>query len=136
MKGDRGNSSSPFFIESMAYNWLQVALDIGITETEFWDMTFAEVERAVRSYERKKERSQREKASFDYILADLIGKSVARVYNSANVMPTLSATYPTLFSQEDETEALQKKKDEMSAIRFKQFADSFNARFKEVDKSK
>ena len=87
-------------------------------------MTIAELNRLITS---KKRREQR-KASFDYVLADLIGRSVARVYNSANTMPTLS---PTLFNKEEEEEKIQEQKDELSALRFKQFAQSFNKNFKE-----
>lgn len=93
-------------------------------------MSFAEVERAVAA----KRRIEQRKASFDYVLADLIGRSVARVYNASNKMPTLSEAYPTLFDREAEEEELQKKKDELSALRFKQFANSYNKKFKEVSK--
>lgn len=91
-------------------------------------MTFAEIERAIASYKRK----QQEKASFDYILADLIGRSVARAYNSKNKLPTLAEAYPTLFSKEVEAEEMQRKKDELSALRFKQFATTYNKKYKEV----
>ena len=90
-------------------------------------MTIAELNRLIAS---KKRREQR-KASFDYVLADLIVRSVARVYNSANTMPTLSEAYPTLFNKKEEEEKIQEQKDELSALRFKQFAQSFNKSFKE-----
>ena len=32
---------------------------------------------------------ERKKASFDYILADLVGRSISRVYNSANKYPPI-----------------------------------------------
>lgn len=89
-------------------------------------MTFAEINRAIESAKRKEQRQ----ASFDYILADLIGRSIARSYNSANKMPTLAEAYPSLFDKEAEQEEIQKQKDELSAIRFKQFAQSYNKNFK------
>lgn len=70
------------------------------------------------------------RASFDYILSDIIGKSISRLYGSANKMPTLSEAYPSLFDKAQEQEAMQRKQDELSALRFKLFANSFNKRFK------
>lgn len=92
-------------------------------------MTFAELERTLKSKQRVRKRDAQEKASFDYKLADLIGRSIARVYNSKNKIPDIAEAYPTLF---DEKEIANKKlaaKAEISAQRFKQFADSYNKKF-------
>lgn len=91
-------------------------------------MTLAEIERAIEA----KKRAEQRRASFDYTLADLIGHSVARAYNSNNKMPALYDAYPSLFDKEKEEEKLQEAKDEVSALRFKQFANSFNKKFREV----
>ena len=98
-------------------------------------MTLAEINRAANSKIRMTKIEDEKKASFDYILADLIGRSVSRIYNSSNKMPSLSEAYPSLFSKEEEVETIQQKKNELSALRFKQFANSHNKRFKEVAKS-
>ena len=98
-------------------------------------MTLAEINRAANSKIRMTKIEDEKKASFDYILADLIGRSISRVYNSSNKMPSLSEAYPSLFSKEEEVETIQQKKNELSALRFKQFANSHNKRFKEVAKS-
>ena len=74
---------------------------------------------------------QQEIASHNYILADLIGRSVARVYSSSNTMPEVYEAYPTLFDSKEMEEKKAEKKAELSAIRFKQFAASFNKKFKE-----
>lgn len=95
-------------------------------------MTLAEVSRAANSKIRVTKIEDEKRASFDYILADLIGKSVARIYSSSNKLPTLSEAYPSLFSKEVEEQTIQEKKAELSAIRFKQFANSYNKRFKGV----
>ena len=94
-------------------------------------MTIAEVERFLESRIRVQKREEERKASFDYILADLVGRSIARVYNSANKMPTLSEAYPSLFDKAEEAERIQAHKDELSAARFRQFAQNANKRFKE-----
>lgn len=107
---------------------------MGISEHDFWDLTIAELTRAIDSKKRMLKVRAQEKASFDYILADLIGRSVARVYNSANHIPSIEEVYPSLFDSKEIEEKKAAKKAELSALRFKQFADSFNKRFKEVAK--
>ena len=116
------------------YKWLDNALDIGIKEYEFWDMTLLELERAFASAKRLQEIEARKKANFDYRLADLIGRSIARVYNSVNKMPDISEANPGIFSAEEVEEKKLEKKQELSALRFKQFADAFNKRFAEGGK--
>lgn len=116
------------------YKWLDNALDYGLSESDFWNMTIAELNRFVESQKRTQKREAQEKATFDYILADLIGRSIARIHSSAATYPRLSDTYPSLFESEEVEEKLQEKKDELSALRFKQFANSFNKKFKEVSK--
>lgn len=107
---------------------------MGIAEKDFWDMTIAEINRAIKSKIRMTKIEDEKRASFDYILADLIGRSVSRVYHSSNKMPSISEAYPSLFTKEEEEKAIQKKKIELSALRFKQFAQSYNTKFKEVAK--
>lgn len=98
-------------------------------------MTLAELNRIVESKKRIQKREAQEKASFDYVLADLVGRSIARIYSSTARMPALADAYPTLFNKEEIEEKLQEKKNELSSLRFKQFAQSFNSRFKEVGKT-
>lgn len=102
---------------------------MGILEHDFWNMTIAEIDRAIESKKRVIKRQAQEQASFDYILADLIGRSIGRIYSSSVHMAEISAVYPTLFDSQEEEERKAAKKAELSAIRFKQFADSFNRNF-------
>ena len=76
-----------------------------------------------------------ERATYDYILADLIGRSVSRIYNSSNTMPDIGAAYPALFDTKEIEDQKRAKKAELSALRFKQFAQSYNSKFKEAAKS-
>ena len=98
-------------------------------------MTLAELIRAIDSKKRVEVQKAKEKACYDYILADLIGRSIARVYSSSANLQHISEVYPSLFDNEEVEEQRQQKKDEMSAIRFKQFAQSFNKKFEEVAKT-
>lgn len=97
-------------------------------------MTIGEVERAFKSKKRVQESKEKEKAIYDYILADLIGKSMARMYSSTNKMPEISEAYPWLFDSQEMQEKKQEKKDELSALRFKLFAQSHNKKYTEVAK--
>lgn len=93
-------------------------------------MTLAEVTRAIESKRRTHKKELQEKAQMDYILADAIGRSVNRVYGSN--FPSLLEMYPFLFEdkKEDFKRQEEERRAELSAIRFKQFANSFNKRFK------
>lgn len=131
------NSPPPQTTEEAVYRCLDAALDIGIKEEEFWGMTIAEINRAVRSHNRRMEVELKQQAYFDYVLADLIGRSVARVQSSANKMPDITKAYPTIFKDtEDIEEQKSQKKTELSALRFKQFADLHNRRYLEVAENK
>lgn len=69
----------------------------------------------------------------DYTLADLIGRSVARIYNSSNTMPNIEDVYTTVFDKEELERKRQERQAELLAIKFKQFAENLNKNFKEQD---
>lgn len=95
-------------------------------------MSLAELERQLNAYKNIRMREEQQRASYDYILADLIGKSVARIYSKKR-FPEINEVYPNLFTEEEIAAKKQEKKTELSALRFKQFAHSFNNRYqKEV----
>ena len=93
-------------------------------------MTIAEVIRAIESHNRRYKAQAKEKAAFDYLLADAIGRSVSRIYSSTATMPKLYELYPSLFDSEEIKEQEQAKKDELSMIRFKKFAAAHNNKYK------
>ena len=101
---------------------------MGLSEQEYWNMTLAELERYIASYKRREKARAQEQASFDYILADLIGRSVGRLYSSATKIPEISEAYPSLFDSKEIQEQKAAKKVELSALRFKQFANFHNNR--------
>ena len=107
---------------------------MGIKESEFWEMTIAELTRAIESRNRVEKARQQEKATFDYILGDLIGRSVARIYSSSATYTDIAEVYPTLFDAKELQEKRAEKQAELSALRFKLFADAHNAKIKEVAK--
>lgn len=95
-------------------------------------MTFAEINRAIDSKQRVQKLEEQRKASYDYILADLIGRSMARVYNSSNKMPSLYEAYPSLFEAKEVEDKINQKRAELSALRFRQFAQFHNRRYEEA----
>ena len=103
---------------------------MGITEQDFWNMTIAELTRAMQSKNRIRKQQAQEKASLDYILADLIGRSIGRIYSSSTTIPAISEVYPSLFDSKEIEEKKVAKQMELSALRFKQFAESHNKKFK------
>lgn len=126
---------SPFLFSNYIYKWLDNALDYGISEHDFWNMTIAELTRAIASKKRIQKQQAQEKASFDYILADLIGRSISRLYSSSTTVPEIAEVYPSLFDAEEAKEEKENKKQELSVLRFKQFAQTFNKKFeKEVER--
>ena len=126
---------SPFLFSNYVYKWLDNALDYGISEYDFWNMTIAELARAIASKKRIQKQQAQEKASFDYILADLIGRSISRLYSSSTTVPEIAEVYPSLFDAEEAKEEKENKKQELSVLRFKQFAQTFNKKFeKEVER--
>ena len=96
-------------------------------------MTISEITRMAKSKQRTTITASKERAMFDYLLADLIGKSVSRIYSNSARMPELYEVYPSLFEQEDIEEKKQEQRDTLSALRFKQFAQSHNKRFKKEE---
>lgn len=102
-------------------------------EHEFWEMTFAELDRAIDSYKRKRKLEAQEKAHYDYILGDLIGRSLSRIYSSDARYPQIYDVYPSLFDKESIEEAQQQRTMELSALKFKQFAESFNKKIAEKE---
>lgn len=75
----------------------------------------------------------KERAVMDYKLADLFCHSMSRLYSSSAKLPDMKDVYSFLFDEEDQEKIKEQeaeRKAELSAIRFKQFADSFNKRFK------
>lgn len=106
-------------------------LDLGISEFDFWNMTLREIENYARSKQRVRRMENQEKATYDYIQATLIIKGVGLVLGSKEEFPSVEQAYPGVFEDlvEKKQEELQEKKNKLSALRFRQFAQSYNNKF-------
>lgn len=60
-------------------------------------MDYLEITETIKAYSRRKEKESREKAVFNYKLADLIGTSVKRILDEKQEMPPLWEVYPGMF---------------------------------------
>ena len=111
---------------------LERALDYGIIEERFWDMTFAEIHREVDSKIRVKKLETQERATYDYILAKLITKGVSIALGDKGEYPAIEEIYPGVFDDvvEERKAQMEEQKQNLSALRFKQFALTYNSNLK------
>ena len=105
---------------------------MGIKELEFWEMTIAEAGRAIDSKNRLVKVETQERATFDYILAELIVKGFSCVMSGKGTFPKVEEAYPSIFDEiiKENEQKYQKQKDDLSTLRFLQFAQSYNNRHK------
>jgi hypothetical protein len=112
----------------VAETLLQPAINLGLPEREFWEMTVAEIERFVKGAEYR----MRLQAQMDYMLGNLIGISVGRCVSKDVTYPPIEKVYPTLF-EAPSPEEVQKEEEEKlvtnSTNRFMEFAMKHNAKF-------
>lgn len=117
-------------MNDIAQKLLQPAINMGLSEFDFWNMTKAEIERYLEGAIWR----MRSKAQFDYCLADLIGISVARVMSNDVTYPPIEQIYPNLFDQDIKVEKERLEEElriEDSTNRFMEFALKHNAKIRE-----
>ena len=117
---------------------LDKALDYGINEERFWEMNIAEIRRAIESYIRVRKLETQEKATYDYTLAQLIVKGVSKCLGDKSNYPTIEEAYPGIFDDiiAEKQAKIEEQKINLSAIRFKQFTQSYNKQFKNREVAK
>ena len=122
----------PKTLEEFIYKLLDNALDCGITELDFWDMTPGEVGRTIKSKNRIVKIEAQERATYDYIQAQLIIKGISICLGDKSSYPTIEEAYPGIFDDviKQQEQKVQEHKMSLSALRFKQFAQSYNNNFK------
>lgn len=101
-------------------------------------MTPGEIVRYAASRARVRKYETQERASCDYVLASLIVKGVAITLGSKETYPSIEEAYPGVFDDiaKAKSETIHEQKMNLSALRFRQFAQSYNKKFiyKEVPK--
>ena len=89
-------------------------------------MTIAELNRKLESYRRLEKIRAKEKATFDYSLATLIGRAFGA--SEQHPFPDIFTAYPAIFEDEIKKaeEDYSARQAELAKIRFLQFAESHN----------
>ena len=82
---------------------LEQCMSIGMTEKDFYDSTFKQVQRYAESYNNREKAKMKEQAFFDYQLANMIGTSVARLFSNDVQYPSINEAYPGIFDDTDNT---------------------------------
>lgn len=106
---------------------LQPAINCGLSESDFWNMTKIEVERYLEGANWR----MKVQAQFYYSLADLIGVSCARIMSKDVEFPTIEQVYPNLYSEApgQEDEVIEDEKDMTASVNnFLAFAMRHNAK--------
>lgn len=130
-----GQDFPSFSFEKSVNEWLKSALELGISEKDFWEMTLGELLRLFEAKQRAYKARAQEKAENNYILAGLIGINLSHAFNGSIEVPPIEEVYPNLFDNEEIKEEKENQKTELSTLRFKQFAQAFNKNFeKEVER--
>lgn len=93
-------------------------------------MSIAEVDRYIKAQDKVMKMRNQERASYDYILANLVVRGIGITLGSKDNYPTIEEAYPSLFDdvREKQRAKIEEQKMELSALRFKQFAQSYNSR--------
>lgn len=129
-EGDNTSPLTPFLYSNYIYKMLNNALDYGLKESEFWEMTIAELDRYIDSRKRVLRIEEKERATHNYLHAVLVGRAVAKCFDNKSSFPEIHEVYPSVFVEtQAKQDLIQERKDELSALRFKQFAESFNKKF-------
>ena len=115
-------------MSELAYAHLQPAINLGLEESKFWDMTLAEI---IRFEDGAMWRMQMQ-AHYHHTLANLIGISTARVMSSDVEYPSITEAYPHLFEKEIAEEKKVEQEREVatqnSINRFMEFALRHNSK--------
>lgn len=107
---------------------LENSLLSGLSELDFWEMTVGEVSRYITTKNKIRKIEAQERASYDYILASLIAKGISISLGAKDTFPSIYEVYSEVFDDviKQKEEEKQEKIMQLSALRFRQFAQSYN----------
>lgn len=99
MEGETPPKSFEEYIEEL----LKVAIQAGISYSDFLEMTIGEVTLIVEAYNKKQEEQYKIQLSLDYQLASNIAYFVGLALNGKQI-PSLQKIYPSLFNEVEQKE--------------------------------
>jgi hypothetical protein len=91
---DKITDDTPQTFEEMCNDMLVQCLAIGLSRQEFFNSTLKEITQFVDAYKKQQQNKLEEQAYFDWMLANLIGSSVARLMSKDAKFPKLEEAYP------------------------------------------
>ena len=108
------------------------ALDAGVSVSEFWELSIAEINNIIASYKRKEVKRFKEKVQLCFLQADVIGNALFRQENEKKIQPW--DVYPAIFKEEKQQFEEYVKKEELETFKERRRAwmDRYNAKQKEV----
>ena len=113
----------------------QIALQSGISVSDFWDMTVGEVAETVEAINKKEEIKLKQQAIMDYTQAKTLISGIAALFSKDEEMLQIDQAYEWLF--EKETKKIEEDKKnaqlEINKQRMKEYAEYVNKRRKEGD---
>lgn len=103
---------------------LQPAINVGLSEFDFWTMTVAEVERYLQGAVWR----HKTQAQFDYTLANVIARNVGCILGGGDIL-SIEEVYPDLFQKEEPTQEEQIDKQTANSVNnFLEFARKHNSK--------
>lgn len=107
---------------------LPTVLDCGISIFDFWDMTYEEMRLVIDSFNRREKARVQEMASMNYQLGNLVGMSVARLFDEKAKYPTLFEAFPTLFDDLEIDTTPRQQDWRIMKDRLQQYATAHNTK--------
>lgn len=107
-------------------------MDAGVSASEFWELSIAEINSIIASCKRKEIKRFKEKVQLCFLQADVIGNTLFREKNEKKIQPW--DVYPVLFEEEKKHFEEYVKKEELETFKERRRAwmDRYNAKQKEV----
>lgn len=82
------------------------AIELGISSTDYWNMTFKEIMLQCEAYKKIRERETKEKAAFDYNMI----QGMMFAFNDPKNMPKAEKLYPVLAEEKEEVKKVEPQK--------------------------
>lgn len=113
-------------MSEIAERLLQPAINVGLSEFDFWNMTVSEIERYLKGATWR----YKTQAQLDYTLATLIGNAIGCVIGDGQMI-AIEDAYPSLFEVElqEKKEAIEAEQQTMKSVNnFLEFAKRHNSK--------
>ena len=108
---DEKVSSEDVTIHDIVKHMMEICLEAGLDEDDFWEMTYKEISNYIVAFRKRKETEFKNALIINHALGDLIGISVGRLFSKDANYPSVIELYPNVFVEEQEELKEQKQKE-------------------------